>query len=96
MTDLVNPLDIERIVGTPRHPEDHYGRAVSAEQQFYILHSARCLSTCRDLRDCPFSLALDRGIDLVMWRYAVDRPVRLRFGILDDLLPDGPPPSEPP
>ena len=38
MSDLVNPADIERIVGVQRHPKRHYARAVSAEQTVYILH----------------------------------------------------------
>lgn len=42
MTDLVPADQIEQIVGARRHPLAHLGRAVSAEQTVYILHSQRC------------------------------------------------------
>jgi hypothetical protein len=67
MTNIVPAEDIERIVGVPRHPHAHYARAVSREQQVYILHSYMCLGTTRDLRECLFSVALDEGIDLDEW-----------------------------
>lgn len=75
MSDLVDPQEIERIVGIRRHPTEHYGAAVSAERKVYILHSEECLATYSDLRDCPFSLALDRGINLDEW--IEDTPTRL-------------------
>lgn len=84
MTDLVPPEDIERIVGARRHKYRHLGRAVSVEQTVYILHSYRCLDSGADLRDCAWSLALDRGIDLDDWRDDQDRPVVL--GIWGDRL----------
>lgn len=73
---------IDRIVGAPRHPTGHYGRADSAEQTVYILHSQECLDSGRDLRKCPYSVALDRGIDSdittrAAWRRLQDRPVPL-------------------
>jgi hypothetical protein len=67
MSDLVPTEDIERIVDTGRHYQVHYGRAVSAEQTVYILHSKRCLESGIDLRDCRFSVALDRGINPEAW-----------------------------
>lgn len=83
MTDLVPADDIERIVGVKRHPTQHYGRAVSAKQTVYILHSHYCKDSGRDLRECPFSLALDRGIEHFYpwtgWRRVQDRPVRLEI-----------------
>lgn len=68
MTELVPAGDIERIVGVPRHPTEHHARAVSAAGNVFILHSAECRDSGRDLRSCPFSIALDRGIDLADWR----------------------------
>ncbi|MFV8317158.1 hypothetical protein LAUMK4_05861 [Mycobacterium persicum] len=67
MTDLVPSEDIERIVGVSRKRDLHYGRAVSDEQTVYILHSKECLNSGIDLRECRFSIALDRGIDLRRW-----------------------------
>jgi hypothetical protein len=77
MTDLVSPEEIEGIVGTARHPTEHWGRAVSTEQTVYILHSQECRDSGRDLRACPFSLALDDGIDVAQWAGREDQPVRL-------------------
>lgn len=64
---LVPADEIEQIVGVERHQSTHYGRAVSAEQVVYILHSHHCRDSTLDLRDCLYSLALDRGIDLDRW-----------------------------
>lgn len=81
MSELVNPAEIEAIVGCPRHDEYHYARAVSSEQTVYVLHSRRCVESTPDLRDCPFSVALDRGIEHHTpwsgWRHCQDRPVRV-------------------
>lgn len=76
MSDLVDASDIERIVGVPRHTREHFARAVSAEKTVYILHSHECRDSGIDLRDCPWSLALDRGIDIAEW--VEDQPVRVR------------------
>jgi hypothetical protein len=78
MTALVSPSRIEEIVGVKRHRQVHYGRAVSTEQTMYILHSQRCLDSGIDLRECRFSVALDRGIELKVWDDLQDRPVVLR------------------
>lgn len=77
MKDItVVPADkIEGIVGRRRHPVNHYARAASAEQTVYVLHSRECLLTTPDLRDCPHSLALGRGIDLDDW--IEDVPLRV-------------------
>lgn len=77
MSDLVPTADIERIVGAGRHPTAHLGRAVSSEQTFYILHSRECKDSGRDLRDCPFSIALDRGVSPARWTDFEDVPVEL-------------------
>lgn len=87
MTEHVPASEIERIVGVERHPTRHYARAVSAEQTVYILHSHECLRGHADLRNCPWSLALDRGIDESTWSGREDRAVlvRVREG---RLIPD--------
>lgn len=92
MTDLVNPSEIESIVGAPRHATDHLGRAVSAEQTVYILHSEECRASGVDLRECPYSVALDLGIESRLswssWRRVQDRPVRLHIHYDGWLVPD--------
>jgi hypothetical protein len=82
VSDIVPAEDIERIVGVERHPTEHWGRAVSAEQRVYILHSQECLDSGRDLRECPYSLALDNGIDPFDW--TEDVPVSLWLDEQDD------------
>ena len=84
MSDLVPADRIEKLVGTSRHRQAHYGRAVSAERTVYVLHSRRCLDSGIDLRDCRFSTALDRGIDEQRWAAYQDVPVVL--GVWHDRL----------
>jgi hypothetical protein len=87
---LVSGVGIEGIVGVTRHPTEHWGRAVSRTREVFILHSVECRDSGRDLRLCPFSVALDGGIDVERWAGQEDRPVRL--AIEDDgdwLVPDG-------
>lgn len=67
MTRLENPDRVEAIVGVLRDTEQHIARAVSEEQRVYILHSHECVNSGRDLRLCPYSLALDAGIDPDSW-----------------------------
>ncbi|MDJ1113219.1 hypothetical protein [Microbacterium dauci] len=81
----LEPADmIEAKVGASRHQDKHLGRAVSAEQRVYVLHSQACVDTGRDLRTCEYSIALDRGIDLGIWRDYQDHAVEL--GIDDEYL----------
>lgn len=92
MSDLVPTEDIERIVGIERHPTDHYGRLVSSEAVTYILHSQQCKDSTPDLRDCPYSRALDRGImrhplQVRRWRRLQNQPVKLEVSNLGHLLP---------
>ena len=82
MTDRVPAEQIEKIVGRKRSDREHYARAVSAEQTVYVLHSRECLALNADLRDCPWSLALDRGIDLDEWVEDVPLTVYVRSGRL--------------
>ena len=81
MSDLVSPDEIEAIVGMPRHDTEHYGRAVPNEQTVYVLHSRQCQQSMADLRDCPYSVALDWGIEAVgvwsLWADRQDVPVLL-------------------
>lgn len=78
MVERVHPDEIERIVGRARHLRAHYGRAVSAEQKFYILHSQICLED-DSIMNCMFSMALARGIDMDEWGDLQDRPVLLQI-----------------
>lgn len=81
MSELVDPAEIERIVGVLRHPTKHWARAVSEEQTVYILHSQECKDTQDDLRDCQFSIALEAGLEDV-WKYwedLQDTPVAVRI-----------------
>ena len=77
MSNLVAAQNIEHIVGATRDPWQHLGRAVTAERTVYVLHSQRCKDSGIDLRECPWSLALDRGIVLDDWKGYEDRPVVL-------------------
>ena len=81
MSQLVPSTDIERIVGAERSQHDHIGRAVSEEQTVYILHSRDCLDSGIDLRECPFSVALD---EYGVWEGREDEAVVL--DIVDDAL----------
>lgn len=82
MAEQVPADEIELIVGTARHHRLHYGRAVSAERKVYILHSQECRDYYYDLRDCPYSRALDKGITETEW--PMDEPVLI--GIWDGRL----------
>ncbi|GAA3730239.1 hypothetical protein GCM10022239_03540 [Leifsonia bigeumensis] len=81
MSRLESAATIEAKVGVERHPVFHWARAVSAEQRVYVLHSAKCRDSGIDLRDCEFSVALDRGIEAAVpragWAGQYDRPVVL-------------------
>jgi len=88
MSILEDPKHIENIVGALRHATEHLARAVSAEEHLYILHSTECVQTGIDLRECPYSVALDLGIDKVLWRFEQDRVVVLTIcSDKGDLLP---------
>ena len=75
MSNLVQPDTIEEIVGYRRHPVQHLARAVSDVETVYVLHSEKCKDSGTDLRECPYSLALDHGIELDDWQGFEDRPV---------------------
>ena len=86
-TDLVDPDKIEQIVGIKRHVGWHYARVVSDEQTVYILHSQECRDSGRDLRECPYSLALDRGIHEKHWSGHEDEAVRVTINRSGRLIP---------
>lgn len=88
MTRLESADKIEGIVGAKRDATQHLGRAVSAEQRVYILHSEECRARGIDLRKCEYSIALDYGIDLDIWEDFQDRVVTLAIDADEgDLLP---------
>lgn len=82
MSAVVDPSEIEQIVGVERHATEHFGRLVAADWTVYILHSRECRTTTEDLRTCRFSVALDRGIadrvPSIAWTRLEDRAVPLR------------------
>lgn len=82
MSDRVDSAIIQNIVGHPRHPFLHYGRAISEEELVYILHSQACLESMPDFRDCSYSLALDKGIDLSDWIFDQPLPLTIKWGRL--------------
>lgn len=61
MSKLVDPGEIERIVGARRHSVKHIGRVVTAENTTYVLHSKICKDSGEDLRECHFSIAMDES-----------------------------------
>lgn len=75
MSDIVDGVEILKIVGAYRHETQHIARAVSEEQKVYILHSATCVDSDSDLRECMYSKALDNGIDPSDWSDCEDRPM---------------------
>ncbi len=80
--------EIETVVGARRDTKTHLGRAVSAEQRVYVLHSHECLETGTDLRECDYSIALDLGIDVEVWGGWQDQAVELSIDReVGDLLP---------
>lgn len=60
MSSLVPANQIEQLVGARRHPLYHFICGRSADGLAYILHPDECRAMWDDLRDCPWSLALDR------------------------------------
>jgi hypothetical protein len=91
MSELVPADTIEQTVGAERHAVQHLARAVSAEQTVYVLHSHACNDSGIDLRECPYSAALDNGIDPSDWAGGYeDRTVVVAI-IRDRLFPIVPP-----
>lgn len=64
MSDLVIRNLYEEF-GQDRDPALHLGIAHTGDNMFYIFHSQACFDSTpetTDLRDCMYSLALDRGL----------------------------------
>jgi hypothetical protein len=99
MSNLVPADQIEQIVGVERHSTRHFARAVSAEQIVYILHSAKCRDSGRDLRECLFSVALDNGVRESDWAGHEEQPIRVSIDAEQRLIPVVPgmriPPGQP-
>lgn len=89
MIQIVPPDEIEAHVRARRHPTKHYGRAVSEEVTFYILHSATCLAEEPDLRQCPFSVALDAEVEADYWDWVQDTTIVLGLDNDGELYQDG-------
>lgn len=77
MTELVSRDTIEQLVGAARRDTEHLGRHIPEAGMTYILHSRQCLSHRIDLRACPYSVALDEGIDPDAWIGYENQPVYL-------------------
>lgn len=91
MSRLVDPGSVEDIVGVKRHLDRHYARAISATQEVVILHSHRCKAENADLRDCPYSKAIDRGIVAVEDDWPEDVPVVVaEHSVVGHLVPGTP------
>ncbi len=82
MTEVVEPDVIEKVVGVPRSERAHWAKAVSADKKVYLLHSRFCLEVTKDLRLCPYSRALDNGIDIREWIEDVPLLVEVHDGHL--------------
>ena len=96
MTRTVPADQIEAIVGAKRDPHRHIVRAIlgkNLDGGVFILHSADCLATGRPLTECPYSLALDRGMSLQRWVGFFNQPVYVRLIQSDEYVrfADSPP-----
>lgn len=61
MSTIIPADEVEELVGARRHEFRHIMRYDSLCAELHILHSAVCKDSMADLRDCPFSVALDDG-----------------------------------
>lgn len=90
MTEKVDPQRIEQLVGARRHPAQHRGRWDTSAGQIYILHSGYCLMAFKDLRQCPYSIALDELVrdwsEGSRWDDYPDRPVALYISPITGVL----------
>jgi hypothetical protein len=86
VSELADPKRIESIVGVKR-ASVHVARIVTTEERLYILHTHACVAKRPDLRECPFSLALDKGIDPEVWIGHYDVPICITIGPDGRLIP---------
>lgn len=79
MSEIVSPDEIQKAVGgAERDYWLHIGYANTPLDRFYIMHAHTCLSQYTDLRECPYSKALDKqGISADWWEDWYNRPVYL-------------------
>lgn len=88
MTELVPRTEIERLVGAKRQENAHLGRIDTREEVMYILHSQECKDTTPDLRECPYSKALDLGLfNIDRWKGFYDMSVSLSLDAKGRLNP---------
>lgn len=88
MTSLVPSTEIERLVGAKRQATAHVGRIKTTDDVMHILHSQECKDSGIDLRDCPYSKALDHGLfNIPAWKGFYDMPVTLRLDKNNQLNP---------
>ena len=86
VTNLVDPSDIEIIVGAKRDETFHIGWFNSPGGIFYILHSQQCVSSEPDLRDCEYSKSLDEHwVDVLEWTEGVPRFIKLGDGQIEPM-----------
>lgn len=84
MSKKVDPSAIEKIVGAPRNRKAHFGKLMSDEDRMYIMHSHECVRDNEDLRQCKFSLAMDRNMPEAIWNKYADKTVLL--GVMEGAL----------
>lgn len=89
MSNLVDRDKISSLVRAERDYWLHIGRHDFEEEGVYIMHSHLCLSLFPDLRECPYSKALDKGISVEHWFSWEDDPVYLRNHETYGLIPIG-------
>lgn len=88
MTNIVPSTEMERLVGYPRQENTHLGRIDTTEEVMYILHSQECKDTTPDLRECPYSKALDHGrFNINRWKGFYDMSVSLSLDAQGRLNP---------
>lgn len=83
----MDPATIEQIVGARRHARRHIARAVSEEENVYLLHSAECKDSGIDLTACLYSIVLSRGINRDRWDGWEDKPVLVSIDVEHGLIP---------
>jgi hypothetical protein len=87
MSDFVPSDHVEEIVGAKRDNTLHLARAITAEQRVYLLHSVECVEEFEDLRECEFSLSLEKGIYFELWEELFDEAVVVTLGHYGELHP---------
>ena len=84
MAEVVDASEIEHIVGAKRGVL-HKSRAYDSTGQVFILHSHGCLAL-GDLLACPYTKAMEQGIDIATWRLRGWMEVPVIVGIHEGTL----------